>query len=240
MKNIKKMALVLVLTLAMSMQTFATDIQPIQGNTDTPMIDIETEITRALKGETDLPTNQAHCTVNAFTVDQYGNKQGVDVDVYVTTRKLTQANDASAYAVNRPESATYATTAVAVLSSKDKSDSNITTMEYVTATMTLFWRDVFGIDNEFMGLSGSWTIATNPVTHKKATLSQRAVTLRGYGLTSNSYGSVHRIRPTTNLFEISDQEYADGYFGYEARSEVKINGTEWLVLEVSTGSVTVS
>ena len=239
MKYIKKTTLVLVLALTMSIQAFATDIRPIQRNTDTPLIDIETEITRALNGETDLPANQAHCTVNAFTVDQYGNKQGVDVDVYVTTRKLTQANDASAYAVNRPESATYATTAVAVLSSKDKSDSNSTTMEYVTATMTIFWCDVLGINNEFMGLSGNWTIATNPSTGKKATLSQRAVTLRGVGITANSQGTVYRIRPNSNSFEILDREYEDGWWAYEARSEAKINNSEWLVLEVSTGMVTI-
>lgn len=72
----------------------------------------------------------------------------------------------------------YTTTAVGAAKATNKSNSNTNTEEYVTATITIYWKDVLGTGNEFMGLSGSWNATTNPETGKVAKLSNICIPKR--------------------------------------------------------------
>lgn len=191
-------------------------------------VDINEEIERALNGETDI---EIDTTDFAEAVLERADGTKENVDVYTTTRVLPVPMSFNA------EGRVYATTAVASLHAKDKSDVNTGNKEYVTATITLFWTDVFGPANNFRGVSGSWTVATNPDTGKEATLSNRSVALQGSGI--GNQGDVYRIYPTSNTFEIKDSAYEDGWTAYTALSKVTINSKETLSVEVSSGQIVI-
>ncbi len=193
-------------------------------------IDIDKEIERALNGETDVMID-ATDFAEAVLEREDGTKE--NVKVYTTTRALPVPM--SVYSGGT----VYATTAVAALLATDKTDVSTGSKEYVTATITLYWTDVLGLYNEFRGVSGSWTVATNPDTGKKATLSERKVSLRGAGPTAKDEGDWYSISPSSDSFEIQDNEYEDGWWAYEAISKVKINSKEVLSVSVSSGQIVI-
>lgn len=129
----------------------------------------------------------------------------------------------------------YTTTAVGAAKATNKSNSNTNTEEYVTATITIYWKDVLGTGNEFMGLSGSWNATTNPETGKVAKLSNIYVSLRGRGVNASNFGELYSIRSSGDKFEIPDSAYADGWWSYNATSSVKINSSSNLSVTVYTG-----
>ena len=174
-------------------------------------------------------------TASLTKVEEDGTIKSFPIDVQTKTEQI--AGPVSRYSDSNGASY-YATTAtVRALPATDKDDTSTRTEQYVTATITIFWKDVLGIKNEFMGVSGSWTVATDPETGKRATLSDREVRMRGNGVTSSSDGKIHRIYPTTNTFTIPDSDYEDGWWAYEAESLVKLNSSYILKVSVSTGQI---
>ena len=225
-KKLLSVLVVTVLCFSLSVPAFAvSDVKDVERSP----IDIDVEIERALNGETDLEIDTTDLA-QAVLEGEDGTVE--DVEVYVTTRVLPMQMSVSG-------GTNYATTVVAALPATDKTDVSTGDKDYVTATVTLYWTDVLGTANKFRGVSGSWTVATNPSTGKKATLSNSKVALQGSGPTARDYGEWYYIYPTSNSFEIKDSEYADGWWAYEAKSTVKINSSNTLTVKVSSGQIVI-
>lgn len=220
------LAIVMLFTLVTSVS--ATDTVSAESY-DQHTVNIHEEIERALNGETDLEID-ASDFVSAELINLDGTTE--DIDVFTTTRELSLP---ASYAYNDKKA--YATTVVARATkiTEDHAE-NVNKQEFVTASMTLFWIDNFGIYNEFVALSGSWVVAPNPSTGKTATLSNRKVTLNAKGLQGlTDYEDTLTRYPTTNTFSIGDSEYPDGWLSYYADSWVTINGVQTLHVKVETG-----
>ncbi len=196
-------------------------------------VDVDVEIERALNGETDVEINTTNFA-EAALVRADGTVE--NVEVYTTTRVLPMPLTMD---VDGDVGCVYATTAVASLPATDKTDISDKELAGVTAVLTLYWTDVLGTANNFRGLSGSWTVATDPATGKRASLSKRYVTVKGSGPTARDEGEIYRIYPSSNSFEIKDSEYEDGWWAYTGYSEVLLNSTDWLTLKVSSGQIRV-
>lgn len=136
-------------------------------------VDVDVEIERALNGETDVEINTTNFA-EAALVRADGTVE--NVEVYTTTRVLPMPLTMD---VDGDVGCVYATTAVASLPATDKTDISDKELAGVTAVLTLYWTDVLGTANNFRGLSGSWTVATDPATGKRASLSKRYVTVKG-------------------------------------------------------------
>ena len=186
------------------------------------------EIERARRGITDYPMDSSQVASAVLITD--GSTTTVPVDV--TTRQLISPMAATNGGVR------YATTVVASLDAS-KSDSNTATQDYVTATITIYWTDNFGTSNGFEGVSGSWVVSENPVTHTRATLSNRLVTIRGHGISASDYGQPYQYQPISNSFSLGDSAYEDGWWAYVAESSVRINSSSTLRVSVSSGQISI-
>ena len=231
MKRLLSALIVAVLIGSLGVPAFAVYEIPNVAEEDYLSVDIDVEIERALNGETDIEIDTTDFA-EAVLVRADGTKE--DVAVYTTTKVLPVPLTID---VDGDVGCVYATTAVAALPATDKTDISDKELEYVTAVLTLYWTDVLGTANNFRGLSGSWTVATNPDTGKKATLSKRYVTVKGSGPTARDEGEIYRIYPSSNTFEIKDSDYEDGWWAYWGYSEVLINSKDWLTLKVSSGQI---
>lgn len=220
----KNSALSIILALVVAL-TFPVSSFAYEANEDTladiesgMLIDLNEEINRALDGITDLETTEFAASVAA----------SIPVDVYVTTRALTSSQTRSVYSAFGSEdnqSNVYATTSVAVLSSDDN-EKEVTDSEakkYVTATITIYWRDNAGLCNDFLGASGGWTIAKNPTTNTYPYLADRGVYLRATQATQSSFGESYAI--SNDTFYIDADKMPVGYWSYSITSTVTIYDT---------------
>lgn len=190
-------------------------------------INVDEEIERALNGETDLELD-ADISAAAWLEDKDGTPE--DVEVFVTTREFSSARSVDD-GIKR-----YATTVVA--RAKVKSEVNSRELDYVTGTVTLYWIDNPGIENELVSVSGSWNIATNPNTGAKATLSEKKVEIIGkFALGGQQVNFVNEVSDDDYDFEFDSPKVdipGPGYTGYIATSNAKINGSKTLSVRVET------
>lgn len=191
-------------------------------------IDVNEEVERALNGETDL---EIDVPVRAVLELEDGTQE--NVQVYTTTRELSVP---VTRAMSDSEKV-YATTAVAVATlSSDKSDSNSKNNYYVTAYGTIYWRDNFGPNNEFLGASGGWDSDKNLDTGKYPTLSNAKVKMQGQ---SDARSYVYKwFYPTTTTFSISESSFDYNRWSFWFDSTITVDGKNTLTLMVSTGLLT--
>lgn len=189
-------------------------------------VDIKEEISRAMKGISDLscdPIVIASCDVD----------EELTVETYTTTRKIQMGLTSD---IDNSGTSIYATTAVAV-ASQDKADTGSKYSNYVTAYATIYWTDNFGISNKFLGASGGWDVDVNPNTGVKPTLSNRTITLGAYYQASTS--AEKKFTTSSNTFNFSESDF--DYYGWmlSVETSVKISGvTKPLELQVASGLLT--
>lgn len=189
-------------------------------------IDIEQEINRALNGKTDLALNAA-VPAQAFLVNEDGMKE--TVEVYTTTRKLENPIMLEA-SVSEP---VYATTTVAVLAmSEDKSDTDSNNDYYVTAYGTIYWRDNFGTDNEFLGALGGWKRDKDPDTGTYPQLTNAKVKLTGITYASDFVAEL--FYPSSTTYNISASQFEYVRRSYWLDADITVNGSNVLQLRVTT------
>ncbi len=198
-------------------------------------LNVEEEIERAMNGITDikLPQDNEKDFVKAFIADEYGNKADVPVEIYTTTRKISSLQNVS---LEDGNSEIYATTAVAVLASKDKSDTNSKNKYHVTAYATIYWRDNFGTKNEFLSASGGWDPDVDPDTGRKPSLSNATVTLEGKTDARDQDNKTFQYSTTT--FEIPSSSFNFKHTSYILRTSIDVNSKDTLKLIVETGLFT--
>ncbi len=221
----KCLSLIIVFALVMMTATtaFATENNPssqriIVDGVDIT-IDIEEEIYRAKMGITDIDTPVA------FSVSSNSD----DVQLYTTTRKLGHLKNS--------DEEMYATTSVAVMPlANEKSDSDSHNLHYVTAYGTLYWRDNWGTDNDFLGASGGWDCDTNPETNKKPSLSGRRVKLSA--ITTARDGVDKTFNVSSNSFEFEESDFDYTRLTLTMRTYVTIDSTNKLQLLVQTSPFT--
>jgi len=212
------------------MYTFALPVYAV--NEDTVLkeacehININHEIERALNGITDVDSEEIMAKAVAFAACKDGTKNMLPVDVYVTTRKIAEI-PARKCTLDVQEEAkantVYATTAVAVVSS-NKSVTDSKEKSHVTATITLYWTDNFGIYNELESVTGGWKVAFNPSTKEYPYLTNRSVYL--YANQIDVGPRDKRISVFSNEFEISGDVMPSRYISYSAESHVEIYDSE--------------
>lgn len=222
------LSLVVALTFPLSAFAYEANDYTSEGIESGMLIDLNEEICRALDGVTDLETTEFAAYVTAST----------PVDVYVTTRALTSSQTRSVYSafgVEDNQSNVYATTSVAVLSSDDneKDVSNSKVKNYVTATITIYWRDNFGLCNDFLGASGGWTLAKNPNTNTYPYLADRSVYLYATQSTCSPFGKSYSI--SSNSFYIEADKMPANYWAYSITSTVTIYDTKNDLLNQTNG-----
>lgn len=184
------------------------------------------EISRAIDGKTDLPTSYSNTPIAVVS----GDFEAQSVDTYTTTRKIqVQSIEDS---ISEP---IYATTSVAVLSN-EKSDSDSVNAHYVTAYITVYWRDNLGPKNDFLGASGGWDVDVDPNTGKKPSLSNRKVTLNAY------YDASNWIRKPfacySNTFNYSESDFDYSALLLMVETYVDIGADDSLEFSVSSGILT--
>lgn len=241
-KATSKLAIALVLSLlCLPISAFAAEVETeahLSNVTDRVYlngVDItvnpEEEISRAVAGITDsvlsAPTIDFSTSIQSFSE---ANELTL-VSKHTTTREIEVPNLVSSL---KSDEKIYATTNVAVLSN-EKSETNSKTQNYVTAYLTLYWRDNVGMRNDFLGASGGWDVDKNPSTGKVATLSNRVVTLQWVFDASNQ-GSKN-FYPSSNTFNIPESSFDYSTLAFILTSTVKINGSSTLKLTVQTSAL---
>lgn len=236
MKKFISLLLALALVSSLSITAFARETETGAVSESWETLDIDEEIDRALNGVTDvtIPADMQG-VASAYVADVDGNKLDVPVDVYVTTRKLeTPKSGLEKAGVDVQEEVVYATTAVAVMAT-DKMDTSTGRKANVRGSLSILWTDVFGVQNNFRGLSGGWTIDSGTT----ATLSNRMFSLKGTGPTA-AEGPVLKFQGfIEDTFNLGPGSYENGWTSYLGHSEVLVGGAGWLVLNVSTGQISI-
>lgn len=177
-------------------------------------IDIEEEIYRAKMGITDIDMPGVLSVLNDCN----------DVQLYTTTRKLGNMKSGNEQI--------YATTSVAIMPlANEKSNTDSVNDYYVTAYGTLYWRDNFGPQNDFLGASGGWDCDVNPKTNKKPSLSGREVRLEAS--TSSRDGVSKTFRYSSNTFEIDESDFDYTRLFFAMYTNVTIDSTNELQLLIS-------
>lgn len=240
---------VLMLCSMMSVSAFAANINDTEEVTERVFvngvdvtINVDEEIARAINGITDINVSDMDAPLVVAVASTSDNS--MPVEVYSTTRKINLPISSTAVATNQSnsvnaESTIYATTSVALLAAtgEEKSDDNSENERYVTAYGTIYWRDNFGMGNDFLGASGGWKRDINPNTNQYPTLSsEKSILLVGQ---TDARDRVHEWFYTTGMsFYISedDFDYTRHLFWFD--STVEIDGEYDFTLNVSTSMFT--
>lgn len=224
MKKFLSIVLCLTIIMSLSATAFATESamqtgQILVDGVDIT-IDIDEEISRAKKGITDIDTPSM--MVASSDCD--------DVQLYTTTRRIEHPKSNSGEQL-------YATTSVAVMPlANEKTDSNSVNANYVTAYGTIYWRDNFGPDNDFLGASGGWDADVNPDTNKKPALSKRSVKLEAG--TDARDGVEKTFNFSSNTFEIKESDFDYTRLFLTMRTYVTIDSKNKLTLIVQSSPFT--
>lgn len=232
MKSKKIFSILFALTLIFSTATsaFAASNEACIEKNSWIYVNIDEEIERALKDETDLNLN-----IPSEAILEKADGTDKLVQVYTTTREIATPNTMTTDSSEHGK--VYATTAVAAVTmSEDKSDTDSVNDYYVTAYGTVYWRDNLGVNNEFLGASGGWDSDINPATNKKPTLSNKSATIHG-----QSYARDYvykQITPTGMTYSISKSSFNYKRWEFWLTSAVTVNGKDKLNLKVSTGFLT--
>ena len=178
-------------------------------------VDTEEEISRALLGITDLESAPAEVSVTPM--------DGCDVEVYTTTReiKLPEESSFSVMSDGEPDSKIYATTSVAVLSA-EKESSDQETKWNITTTATIYWRDNFGMLNDFLGASGEWIPHEDPDTWQYPTMTNRKVQLEADFDAGNRYRE--NFNMSSNSWRIRKSEFDCTAWVFFARMSINVGG----------------
>lgn len=239
MKKVKKTAAII---LSMALLFTFLSIPALAANTEGAgiivngvdiTVDPEEEISRAMAGISDLQMASVISSEAPATISSSNSSDPYNLhNTYTTVRKIETPRTCSASDSNGD---IYAKTTVVVLSA-DKSNSDSKNKDYVTAYATVYWRDNFGMQNDFLGASGGWDRDVDPATGSRPSLSNRKVSIEAYD--DASHTETEYFKPLSNTFEYSQSDFEKSAWKLILRTYVTIDSDAVLELAVASSMFT--